>query len=139
MKILLIEDNEDHAVMTKRFLNSTCPDYQLHHVAAIDDGLNELTQNEYHVVICDYRLPQGTASDVLTGMKKKGIHIPLVVVTSTGDQKIAVQLMKEGAYDYVVKDQSYIEVLPLVIARSLERFLIQREKDLLGEEVFSQK
>ncbi len=128
IRILLIEDNPDHALLTKRILQEADEDYQLDCADDAREGLSRILQQEYEVILCDYRMPRLNALNILKEIRKNGKDLPFIVVTVSGSEKIAVDLMKEGAYDYVLKDISYEDTLPVVIKRSIERYNMKKEK-----------
>ena len=62
-------------------------------------------------------------------MKRGNINIPFVVITAAGNEKIAVELMKEGTSDYVLKDLSYEDTLSVVIQRAIDTYNTKKEKE----------
>lgn len=133
IKILFIDDNPDYILFTKRILQGAADSYQLDCVTDAREGLNRILQQDYEVILCDYRMPGLSALDILKEIRKKGKDLPFIVVTVYGDIRAAVDLMKEGAYDYILKDLSYEEALPLVIKRSNERYKMKKEKQRAEE------
>ena len=129
VKVLLVEDNPDHALLTKRILKATNANYDIECVAEAEEALEKIVNKNYDLVLSDYRLPGASALDLLKKMKEKGKSLPFVVVTAAGSEKIAVELMKEGACDYVVKDASYEDVLPMIIERSIEIYNEKEKKE----------
>ncbi len=136
MNILLIEDNPDHVVLTKRIIDRMGQDCRFDTVPSVCDAVNTIAQTDYDVILCDYRLGDCNAFDFLREIKTGGKDVAVVVVTSTGNEKIAVDLMKEGAYDYICKDVSYEETLPFVIRRAWEQCRMLREKKRIESELF---
>lgn len=130
-KILLIEDNPDYSLITRRILKRASVAYEVVTVSEGKAGIDEIINEEFNVILCDYRLPGYSGLDILRQMKKHGKDIPFIVVTSAGSEKIAVDLMKEGASDYLVKDTSYENILPMVIQRAIDRFNARKEKEWL--------
>jgi len=134
-KILLIEDNPDHILLTKKILEEASHEYKVEPTNEVKEGLKRIVEDGYDLVLCDYRLPGLSALEILREMKEKGKDLPFVVVTASGNEKAAVDLMREGAYDYVLKDISYEETLPIVIKRSLERYRAKKEKEALEKKI----
>jgi signal transduction histidine kinase len=135
LKILLIEDNPDHIEITKWNLKKASGDYQLDFAMDPKEGLKKIFEGAYDAVLCDYRLPGLTAFDILKQMNAKHNDTPLIVVTAMGNEKVAVDMMKEGAYDYIVKDVSYIDTLDVVIRKTLDRHKAKKEKAELEEKI----
>lgn len=135
IKLLLIEDNPDHIVLTQRILEKVDKGYQLDSVRDAKEGLDRIFQKDYDLILCDYRLSGLTALNILEEMGKKNKDTPFIVVTASGNEKTAVDLMKEGAYDYILKDLSYEETLPVVIERSIERYNTKKAKERLEKTI----
>jgi signal transduction histidine kinase len=135
VKILIIEDERDHAVLTKTILQQASPTYQPEFVCDAREGLKKVLEETPDVILCDYRMPHLTGFDILREIKTKGINIPFIVVTASGSEKIAVDFMKAGAYDYILKDLAYEDTLHMVIEKSLERYNTLQEKQRLEKEI----
>jgi len=139
VKLLLIEDNPDHILLTKKILEESSGDYRVDAVGEAQEGLKRINEDEYNIILCDYRLSDLSALDILKKIRENGQDLPFIVVTAAGSEKIAVELMKQGAYDYVVKDASYSDTLPAVVKKSLEVYNARKEKRRLEEEIKNQK
>ncbi len=135
MRILLIEDNPDHTLLTKRVLEGVKLDYQVDSVSEAKEALRRMTEENYDLILCDYRLSDLSALDILKKMRENGQDLPFIVVTAAGSEKIAVELMKQGAYDYVVKDNAYPNTLPVVVKKSLEIYNARNEKKRAEKEL----
>lgn len=128
-KILLIEDNLSQAKLVKNVLDKSSMEYCLTHVTSGEEGLDLLKNpNEFDIVLLDYSLPEMNGLDVLRNIKKMQLELPVIITTGHGSEDIAVQIMKEGAFDYVIKKEDYIERIPYVIKESLQQCLFEKEK-----------
>lgn len=76
----------------------------------------------------DYLLPGITGIEFIRKLKKENLDVPLTMVAGKGDKKIAVEAMKQGAYDYVVKDDEYYNSLPHLIDRAHSKYLLEKER-----------
>ncbi len=135
LKILLIEDNPDHIEITKRILQKASGGYQIDSAMTAHEGLKKIFEGSYDAVLCDYRLPDSTALDVLKEINNKNKEVPFIAVTALGNEKVAVDMMKEGAYDYIVKDVLYSDTLDMIIKKVINRHAIKKEKERLEKEV----
>jgi two-component system, cell cycle sensor histidine kinase and response regulator CckA len=123
--ILLIEDDPAHAELTRRaFEGAQSPArfYLAESLAEARAVLSRPLRPPPDVVVSDLRLPDGSAMDLLAD------HIPLVIMTSQGDEQHAVSAIKGGALDYVVKSPEMFRDLPLTVERALRAARRERER-----------
>ncbi len=77
-----------------------------------------LSSNKSHLMVLDYTLPDSSGNELINRLKEKGIEVPpFIVSTGHGDEHIAVEMMKLGAKDYVVKDSTFINRISIVVDR----------------------
>ena len=138
MKILIVEDNPDHAELARLALE---PHFE---VCLLESGedvlryLKDLAQNDRPAaILLDYSLPGIDGLAVFEHIRKKEYNIPVIIVTGQGDESIAVEAMKKGAYDYVVKSGNYRAVLPAVIYKAVKQHELVAEKARLALELES--
>ncbi len=95
-----------------------------------EEGLAMYEAGSYDVVATDQQMPVHTGLDVIRIMAAQGPLPPMIMVTGTGSERIAVEAMKLGAGDYVVKDVEggYLSLLPTVIEQVLQRRRLVEEK-----------
>jgi PAS domain S-box-containing protein len=79
------------------------------------------------LLLLDFKLEDMSGREVVDSLNQKGIHMPFVIMTGFGDEKIAVEMMKLGARDYLVKDKSFIEMLPKEIEQVVGQLLTERK------------
>ena len=84
------------------------------------------------MVISDYNLPGKSGLEFLEWLNAQEIDIPFIMMTGMGDQKTAVKAMQGGAYNYIVKDDVYLSVLPHVVDETFIQYLSDREKEILS-------
>ena len=137
--ILLVEDNQDHAELTttslQTFYRQNGEGAQIRGVTTGEECLRVMTKDFYDVIIIDYHLPSMNGVELLKCIRKKGIKTPVVMVTGSGNEYVAVDAIKKGASEYVVKRHGYLEHLPLVIRNSIDQFERRQEKERLEEEL----
>jgi len=121
MRILLIEDNVDHRELMRRALTEHDRTWQVVGVASGEEALRHLAGGEtYNLVLLDYSLPGRDGLEMLEEIRRGEAPPPVVVVTGRGDEKVAAEAMKGGAYDYVVKSEGYLQRLPRVALLAVE-------------------
>lgn len=131
LKILLVEDNPDHAALAKSaILNSKDRKYSVVACTSVEDAVELLKSNSdpIHLILSDYHLPGKSGIEFLEWLVSENIHIPFVMITGAGDEKTAVRAMHGGAYNYIVKDEVYLSVLPHVIDETFIKYLAENEK-----------
>ena len=125
IRLLMVEDNVDQLLLTQRAFKRFDPEIQ---VVSVNDGqqcLERLAHEDFSVVVLDYSLPQVNGMEVLKRIRISEYDVPIIMVTGQGDEKVAVEAMKNGAYDYVIKTQSYLKSLPGIVERALEKHDLQ--------------
>ena len=143
LKVLLVEDNPtDALIVKKKVQKDTSFEYEVKHVVSGEAALLELEKSQYNVMLLDYNLPKKSGLDTLKEIKAKNIEVPVVMITGQGDDKVAVQLIKEGAFDYLPKRENYADSVPLMIRKTivesrakLEHQRLQREIKLKKDEL----
>ena len=103
IKVLFVEDNEDHAFLIVHELKKGGYDPTLKRVDTIEDVRSSLDSNEWDVVLCDYSLPGFNGVDVIEEYRKRNLDYPFIIVSGEIGEDTAVTLMKRGAHDYVFK------------------------------------
>lgn len=141
MNILIIEDDtalNQLIYFTISESNSNC--YQAFNAK---EAYIILEKNKIDIVLIDYRLPDANGYDIANFIINNYPDITFIVATGNGDEKIAVEMMKLGAFDYLIKDTNFIEILQAVIQKAkkniklkLELFLANK-KNLENEILYS--
>ena len=113
ISLLLVEDNPDHGHLIERRLQDAGAS-----VKRASTGQEALESLEgVDLVLLDYRLPDMTGLETLEAIHDEG-GPSVVMVTGMGSEEIAVEAMRAGAIDYVVKDSTYLSMLPEVVERA---------------------
>jgi len=84
------------------------------------EAVSEASQNQDILMLLDFKLPDMTGKQVLEKLDQAGIELPFVVMTGFGDEEIAVDLMKRGALDYIVKSEGFLNLIPHKMKRAAE-------------------
>ncbi|HXA02594.1 MAG TPA: response regulator [Cytophagaceae bacterium] len=129
-KILIIEDNEDYRFFFKRAIsNSGVPAEVVESCDGLS-GLEKMKNTRYDCIFLDYHLPGMNGLDILKETRSRGIDTPIIMLTGQKNEKTIVQLLHEGATDYLSKDSLNPESLRLSIENSQRLYLIKKEKFL---------
>jgi signal transduction histidine kinase len=76
--------------------------------------------------LLDLRLADASGASILTQLRDRGVTLPFIVVTGQGDERVAVEMMKQGALDYVIKDAGMLDRLPHVVGGAFEKLANRR-------------
>ncbi|WP_457329762.1 response regulator [Rhizobacter sp. P5_C2] len=125
VNILVVEDSEDDARLVTRVLSRggftpTCRRVQS--LAALQEAFE---QERWDAVLSDFRMPQFSGIDALNAFRARDLDIPFIFVSGTIGEEIAVEAMKAGASDYVMK-QNLARLAP-VLKRELAQAVIRAE------------
>ena len=133
INILMIEDNDDFGKLVELYL-SQHPDYVFNLVwkKTGEDGLKEFEANSnYHVILMDYNLPGMNGVEVTSALVQRGITVPVVFITVNRDFNLAVETMKLGVEDFLVKEEISTPVLPRTVVSVLERVRLRQQLSAL--------
>ncbi len=115
-KILVIDDDIDMCLLLQRFLSKN--GFEVIVANNGKKGLEILESTEPSLILCDFRLDDMTGSQLLPKIKEIYPKVPVIIITGYSDIKIAIEVMKSGAYDYVTKPLFPDEIL-LTIRKAL--------------------
>jgi DNA-binding NtrC family response regulator len=111
-KILIIDDDTDICQLLDRFLKRKGHDTS--YVTSGKKALTYLKENEVDIAFCDFRLPDTDGKELLLSIKELNQKTQVIIITGYSDVKIAVDVIKSGAFDYITKPLLPEEVLMLV-------------------------
>ena len=90
------------------------------------EALEWVAQNPSAVMLIDQRLPDMTGRDVVATLVERGGCPPFIMITGQGDERLAVEIMKLGAFDYLIKDPGLMDRLPHAMERIFHEIEIER-------------
>ncbi len=117
-QILIVEDDCGFAELMTSILDDG--NYDCHCAASGRKALGWLGSHSPNLVILDYSLPDMTGAAFIEQMWELGCNIPFIIVTGKDDASLAVEMMKTGACDYMLKDTSFLDRLLPVVTRALQ-------------------
>jgi PAS domain S-box-containing protein len=119
--ILLVEDEEGHAELISRAFESWSPVARLTMVSGLQEAWDRIEASKPDLIIADYRLPDGEGTDLIL-RENEDVLYPVVIMTSHGDEQLAVEAIKAGAIDYVVKSTVAFSEMPRIAERALREW-----------------
>jgi two-component system, cell cycle sensor histidine kinase and response regulator CckA len=119
LRVLLIEDSEADADLIVHTIIRTYPSAHFDWAVSRKQFTELLAANEYDIVLADYRLPDWTGMEALRELRHLGRDIPLILITGELGDERAVECVKAGAADYLLKTGNLAR-LPLAVNRAIE-------------------
>ncbi len=128
-RILLVEDEPAHIALIRRAFETRSAETTLTVVNTLKEARAHFSTEAMGLVIVDWLLPDGRGTDVLPG-DENAPPFPVIVMTSHGNEQIAVEAMKAGALDYVVKSAETLADMPHIAERALRewRHIVERRQ-----------
>jgi two-component system response regulator AtoC len=133
LKIFVVEDNEWYNRLLVHNL-SLNPDYEVVSFMNGKDCLNRLNENP-DIITLDYRLPDMTGYDILLKVKQENEDIEVILISEQDDIEVVVDLLKHGAFDYIVKSNDVKERLLNTVNNIRKRISLRSEINDLRREV----
>ena len=131
-KILVIDDEKAIRNSLKDIL-----EYEKHDVTLVEDGkqgIIELTDNEYEIVLCDIKMPGMDGIEVLEKVTEKGIDVRFIMISGHGTVDTAVGAIKKGAFDFIEKPLDLNRLL-ITVKNALEIGKLVSETKVLKKKV----
>lgn len=132
-QILIVDDDTGFRKLMMAILQGE--GYSVSTAASVNDGIRACEQREFHVVVCDLKLPDGEGTAVLRWVKDHAPNTAVIMITGFGTVSSAVEAMKAGAEDYLGKPLSSPDELRMAVRKALERRQDQDERVLLRQEL----
>jgi len=120
LKVLVADDNPDHVQLITEILNQELK-AEVEGVTEGEECLKKVKKNRYDLLLLDYLFPEINGRDILKEIVEKGYDLPVIMITGHGSEKVAVEAMKAGAIDYIVKSEDGFQALPSVAKKTIEK------------------
>jgi two-component system cell cycle response regulator len=133
LKILIIEDDDDQ----RELMRETLEDHFGHGtVVGAESGKGALAHDlaSFDLILSDYNLPDRTGMELLDAIRSR-CATPVIMVTGENVGQIAVEAIRRGATDYIVKFGDYLFTIPLVVEKNLTVAKVKRENESLRSEL----
>ena len=136
LKILLLEDSEDDADLIQLELKNGGIQFTSLVVDTRIDFINGIRDFKPDIIISDHSMPQFNSAEALkiykTHLKDQNLAAPFILVAGTISEEFAVQCIKDGADDYILKDR--LQRLPSAVENALEKCSIENENQRTAKE-----
>ena len=135
VRILLIEDDPAHAELIQRAFEDRGDKSSLTVAHTLAEARDYLDRSSPTLIIADWRLPDGDSSELLN--HEQGTpNVPVIIMTSYGSERNAVNIMKSGALDYIVKSSESMTDMPHIAERAIEQWKNFLEKERMQVQLY---
>ena len=137
IKVLLLEDNPGDAVLFQTMLSATIPQsFEIEHVTHLSAARERLRDGDVDVALLDLSLPDSRGLETFYTARDEAPHVPIVVLSGSGSEDLAIEAVQAGAQDYLVKGEINDRMLTRSIRYAIERRrakeALRRERDLIA-------
>ncbi|MCF8389766.1 MAG: response regulator [Bacteroidales bacterium] len=139
IRVLYVEHHLSDVDLTKRYFKNYAPHFHFTIVNSGEEILEVLPDNpnsecSFDIVLLDYQLPGLNALEVCKIIRhERKLSLALVIVTGQGNEKTAVDALKIGVDDYIVKQNNYLFRMPSVLSNAFHRKELEQQKKFLKE------
>ncbi|CAN5131612.1 sigma-54 dependent transcriptional regulator [soil metagenome] len=130
--ILLIDDEEKLRTLMGRIIKSE--GFDVVEASDCKSGLKRAEQQQFDVILCDVKLPDGSGVDLIEKLKKISPITEIILLTAYGNIPDGVQAIKNGAFDYITKGDDNDKILPLLY-KAVEKSQLQKRINTLEKQV----
>jgi PAS domain S-box-containing protein len=136
LRILTVDDDRVDRMALRRALDGAGIEAEFDEAENVASAMEHFDHaTSFDLIFLDYRLPDGTGLDLLHRIRAAGVRSPVIILTGHTDESVAVEMMKAGATDYVVKERMSKDVLatripPILYAHRIEEELRRTQERL---------
>jgi len=133
-RVLIVEDDRAHIEAISRAFARISPDTRILRAESLAEYRQAIALDPPDVVLMDLNLPDGRAIDVLSDPTAEA-SVPILIMTAHGDETRAVEALKAGALDYIVKSPETFATMPQTVARALREWRMHRDREHMEAEL----
>lgn len=126
LRILLVEDDEHDSLAFRRSFRASGITCEITNCTSAPEALEIISADAplFDVVVIDHRLPCIYGLELCKELLRKGVDLPLVILTGYGTEQVAVEALKAGVYEYIIKDpeSNYLALLPVLIPEVVRKY-----------------
>ena len=134
LQLLLVEDDPETVTQIRRTLGEHFGAVHLLQHRTVSDA-EQVDLTHVDLVLSDMNLPDGTGLELISRLLAKRADLPIVMVTSQGILDHAIEAIRRGAYDYVVKAGDYLFAIPLIVEKNLALWRTKQDNLHLAQQL----
>ncbi len=134
MKLLIVDDDSFVLEMLSTILVEA--GYKVHTAESGKKALAILSeQHDLNLIISDMNMDQMSGLELMMQIREKGSDIPIIILTGNENVTTAIEALKSGASDYLMKDENIQETIPVAVERVMEKYLLQKKNIQLRQDL----
>jgi PAS domain S-box-containing protein len=133
LHVLMVEDSEDDALLIIRELKKGGYNPVHERVETAAAMKKALQEKQWDIILCDYKIPKFSGAHAIALLQETNIDIPLIIVSGTIGEETALECMRSGAHDYIMKNN--LSRLCLAVGRELEEAEVIVQRKRMGEDL----
>ena len=133
LRVLMVEDSEDDALLIIRELKKGGYNPVHERVETAAAMKKALQEKQWDIILCDYKMPKFSGAQAISLLQETNIDIPLIIVSGTIGEETALECMRSGAHDYIMKNN--LSRLCLAVGRELEEAEVRVQRKRMGEDL----
>jgi two-component system, NtrC family, response regulator PilR len=131
-RILIVDDERSIRELLEIVLRKE--GFQVTSASSAEEGLSHVKSSEYDLIVSDIKMADMTGIDLLREVRSNGFNGQFILLTAFASAEAAIQALKMGAFDYILKTENFIEELKLVVFNALESRRLREENSYLRRE-----
>src|SRR5881296_3183672 len=131
-KILIVDDERSIRELLEIFLKKE--GFEVKSVPSALEGLNQVKTSDFDLIISDIKMADMSGIDFLRELRTNGFNDQFILLTAFASAEAAIQALKMGAFDYILKTENFMEELKLVVHKALENRRLREENTYLKRE-----
>ena len=131
-RLLIVDDERSIRELLEIFLRKE--GYEVRTAPSVSEALTVIKSIEFDLIVSDIRMPDMTGIDLLRTVRSNGFNGQFILLTAFASADAAIQALKMGAFDYILKTENYLEELKVVVRHALENRRLREEHTYLRRE-----
>lgn len=131
LHILIVEDNPGDVLLLRTLLEDSCTSFEITNCVRLSEVLDLLSHQRPDAILLDLGLPDSQGLSTLRDVRKTAVDIPIVILTGLSDEELAIQSLRDGAQDYLVKGKIEGKSLVQSLCYAIERQQLQIDSERL--------
>ncbi len=140
LRIIIVDDEPEISGLIKNRLSKDAPEFNIITLNSAPECLEYISRNNADCILTDYQMPAMSGMDLLTELRRMGNDTPVIFVTGQGNEEVAREAFKKGAYDYFTKEIGFAHFTRIINSikqaarhRVSEAARLKTERDLIEE------